>query len=356
MIKPILITLGLFALGSTVKAQLTNGLVAHWRMNGNASDASGNGLNGVMSNVTPAAGKYGVVNTAMRFAGDTGSYITIPYDSDMDISSYSICAVIKPEKFYTADCQVNQVFMRADNFLPSHYSLFFTDNAYDSSCTVTGDTTRFNFYAGANSSDVNGGVAFQVYNKPWQYTPAIHTGQWYCVVATFAGKTFKLYVDGVLKVTSVAGSNIPLVPGSQGITIGNNVWDKLGHPYSFKGVIDDMRLYNRVLSDTEVTAYYNIVDTPVTQSIIAVDRIGDLTMVPNPGNGNFVLNGYINDEHVTIEVLNAVGTSVYREKVRLNNKILNKEIRLNDALTSGLYLVRVIADKDAKVLKLNLQR
>jgi hypothetical protein len=354
MLKPILLTIGIFLAYSSANAQLSNGLVAHWRMNGDATDASGKGHNGIISNVVPASGRYGVPNTAMEFAGDTGSYIIVPSQNDLNITSYSICAIVKPTQFYTDPCQVNQLFMRGASGTTDHYSLFFTDNAADSSCTVTGDTTRYTFYAGANTSDVNGGVAFGVYNKPWQYTPAITTGNWYTVVATFSGNTFKLYVDGVLKVTSVAASNIPIPAGTQDIAIGNNVWSKLQYPYSFKGVIDDMRLYDRVLADTEVTKYHNEVDTPL--SVATVSVIGDIALFPNPGTGAITLQGNIDANELTIELVNPIGQIVYKQREATKSRFLNKHINLDGNLVNGLYLVRLTTDNESRVLKYTLQR
>ena len=82
-------------------SQSNNGLVAHWLFTGNAFDSTGNGHNGTMNNVTFTTGRAGNVNTAVRFNGSDTSHITAPYTSDLNLVNYSLCALVKPEGFYT---------------------------------------------------------------------------------------------------------------------------------------------------------------------------------------------------------------------------------------------------------------
>ena len=69
--------------GAAAQAGASPSLIAHWPLDGGASDASGNGHDGVLTSKegaakpTPVAGKYG---QAMRFDGD--SAIEIPPDLD----------------------------------------------------------------------------------------------------------------------------------------------------------------------------------------------------------------------------------------------------------------------------------
>jgi len=74
------ITVLLFAtILSPTQAQtfLTNGLVAHYGLNGNANDASGNANNGTISNIVFVSDRFGVSNSAGLFAGNSGSFITL---------------------------------------------------------------------------------------------------------------------------------------------------------------------------------------------------------------------------------------------------------------------------------------
>lgn len=57
---------------------LTNGLVAHYPLDGNANDASGNGHHGVVYNATLTADHFGAENRAFHFNPTNGSVIVLP--------------------------------------------------------------------------------------------------------------------------------------------------------------------------------------------------------------------------------------------------------------------------------------
>ena len=51
--------LGLFAFSALQANDLTTGLLAHYPLDGNASDVSGNGNNGTKHGVTPGTDRFG---------------------------------------------------------------------------------------------------------------------------------------------------------------------------------------------------------------------------------------------------------------------------------------------------------
>ncbi|MFA5099093.1 MAG: LamG domain-containing protein, partial [Candidatus Paceibacterota bacterium] len=77
-------------------------------------------------------------------------------------------------------------------------------------------------------------------------------GNWHNFTTTYNGSSFLLYLDGSQK-NSVSGV---LSSAFQGCTIGS----LLGSPSQgyFDGYIDDVRIYNRVLSAAEISAIYNL--------------------------------------------------------------------------------------------------
>lgn len=225
-------------------AQLTSGLVAHWPFNGNANDASGNGYNGTPTNVSYTTGFNGISNTAALFNG-TSSYIDVAYQSGLNLDSFSICAMVRVNGYYTGLCQGNIVMQRGTETQSGHYAMFFSDNMYNS-CFVT-DTAKFSFYPTVRNKTGN--------LTNFQYTPTIVSGNWYCIVGTYANDTVKMYVNGVLKY-SVQVSSGAIGSSTQGISIGaSRFGNPLLYPYWFNGAIDDLRLYNRVLSQSEVNSY-----------------------------------------------------------------------------------------------------
>ncbi len=86
-------------------------------------------------------------------------------------------------------------------------------------------------------------------NSPtmWTATP----GTWYFIAVTRSGSTFTFYRNGASD-GSVTNSNIP-ASISHAVTFG---FSEAGSSY-LNGMEDDMRIYNRVLSASEIQAIYN---------------------------------------------------------------------------------------------------
>ncbi len=71
---------------------------------------------------------------------------------------------------------------------------------------------------------------------------------WTHLAATYDGATIRLYVNGTLSGSTTATGSLPASTGPFRIG-GNAIWDEF-----FSGQLDDLRLYNRALSATEVQA------------------------------------------------------------------------------------------------------
>ena len=76
-----------------------------------------------------------------------------------------------------------------------------------------------------------------------------------------------------------------------------------------------------------------------------------LTLMPNPNNGTFMLNGAIaaaNDEIIVLEITNMLGQVVYTGNVTAINGQLNQSIQMN--ATPGMYLLNIRYAKGHEVL------
>ncbi|WP_276134396.1 LamG-like jellyroll fold domain-containing protein [Polluticoccus soli] len=332
--------------------QSTFGLVAHWPFSGNASDNTGKGHNGTMNNVTATAGKSGVSNTAIRFAGASNSYITIPYQPDLNLTNYTFCAVLKPEGFYTNTCQISMIMARGvDHGYPGSYFLSLTENVFDSSCT-TFDTNRYVFTCG-------GGPSNYPYHYSWADSPTVHTNQWYCVIGTFDGTAFRIYVNGDLRVIAPPQVPVPIGTSTDGLSIGANIFGNASqYPYWFKGVMDDLRIYNRVLTASEIANYCNPVGdggTDTTASVIGIEQNISVAIAPNPNSGNFSVHGILTSPTAAIDVYNTVGQLVYRKVVAPVQNAINEHIEL-PVVADGVYIVKVTAGVESKTYKMLIRR
>ena len=80
-------------------------------------------------------------------------------------------------------------------------------------------------------------------------------GQWYYVVGVYSrsGNYIKTYVNGVLDRT-LSPVGAVLAPTTTGLVIGR---EPFGNQYYFSGTMDDVLVWNRVLSEAEINASYN---------------------------------------------------------------------------------------------------
>ena len=215
---------------------LNSGLVAYYPFVGNADDASGNGNNGVVYDATLTTNRFGDANSAYDFNGSS-SFIDIPQSSGLNnlTTNFTLSAWI-----YQRDA------------IPDGYRII-------DKCSVgvpdgwTFDTYGFGYSTGHR-------LRLQAANPNNAYNVAGATDyallQWHHVVATVSGTTGKVYLDGNLDGTGDVG-NIPV--NALDVFIGH------AHPRNgsgflewFDGIIDDVRIYDRSLSDSEVQQlYYN---------------------------------------------------------------------------------------------------
>ena len=238
--------------GVRAEAQSSVGLIAHWDMNGSANDVSGNGHNGNAQNVTPAMGSDGVMGDAYYFNG-VNSYISIPYSPALNVTNYSVCAVVKVMGFYSGTCHTNIIFNRGTTGSTGTgaYELYFSDAPAGVTCTTPYDTLADCFLSGACASGASLSPASM---SSFNYTPHIVENEWYKVVATFNDTVYKIYVNGVLMNSAYIMTPGTLMGASlDSASIGYSTHDApIGYSDAFKGVIDDIKIYNRAITDSEV--------------------------------------------------------------------------------------------------------
>jgi Concanavalin A-like lectin/glucanases superfamily/Secretion system C-terminal sorting domain len=123
--------------------------------------------------------------------------------------------------------------MKGDlDYVPGTYFLRFSDII--TGCTSTPTTTDEQFYG-------SGVVAT---------TPIVQLDRWYNVVWTFNGTTAKIYVD--CNLINSADSAFQPFASNYDLYIGK--LNNAQYPYWLNGDLDDIRIYNRALSNEEISA------------------------------------------------------------------------------------------------------
>lgn len=210
----------------------TSGLVGYWPFTGNANDLSGNNYNGTVNGAVLTSDRFGRTGSAYSFDG-VNDYIAIAPSSLVD---YETQATLSFWLIRGAD---------DDYGLPIH-----TGNQGRIQTSVSlnsvsvGVTTNSN-YDGAAPSE-------------FSVTDSFVQTQWNHIILKYDGgnKTLQLYINGELKKTTFAEGNIW---AAQGCYLAFGVYYLFGTPHHgyYKGILDDVRLYKRALTDAEIQSLYH---------------------------------------------------------------------------------------------------
>ncbi|MBL7682521.1 MAG: T9SS type A sorting domain-containing protein [Flavipsychrobacter sp.] len=336
---------------TSLKAQIpTAGLLIHFPFSGNAKDASGKAHHGNINDVKPVNGKQGISNTAYLFDTVT-SFIGVPYKSDMNVSKISMCAVMKPKAFYTGPCQGNFIISRGIQGTNGSLILDYLDNGYND-CSVA-DTNLYVF-AGQAGPIVLPATTTQCSVK-------VRTNTWYCYILTFDGDTARHYINGTL-INKFAGWSSIIGSSTDSICIGKYPWGGSSFPYNFIGTIDDIAIYNRALSDSEISNYCTKApligvedttdnpDTTTNAALIINNQSNTVYIYPNPNEGHFSVSGTLNAESVNFEIYNTVGTLVHKSAAKAAKKNINTTLDVKH-LPNGMYILEVLSENHTQTIR-----
>lgn len=208
---------------------LTNGLIAYYPFNGSGNDESGNAYNATLINCLFATNRLGAANASCKLNGTNGFAIlpSLSFGSQFTFSAW-----------FQFDALSGRSFQRVFDFGNG----VGVDNIILCQDTTT-TAIRFEL-DGSTASPGNSMVK----------TPAIlQTGRFYQAVCVLTnGNTMTLYLNGEL----VGSQNLSFTYRQNTRT--NNFFGKSNWAVDslFKGSIDDVRIYNRALSPSEVQQLY----------------------------------------------------------------------------------------------------
>lgn len=251
-----------------------------------------------------ASNRNGVSNSAISFDG-VNDYITIPNPFDF------------PNRTYGVWFNATSVGSRDD--------LMVSDNPQ-----LTNDYTLISlqFKQGQNK------LVFYTGTVTYEETVSLNT--WYHAAISVNGNQVSFYVNGTKKFSSVKGP-LKSVNGTQNLVLGA-ARDMTA--YYFHGLMDEVRVYSRALSDSEIKDITN--DTcNGTLKNIEVSKT-NIKIYPNPASQKINLNS--NSRIKSIQIYSVTGQLVY-EKLSLNSE----EVIDITNIKAGVYFINVIDENDILV-------
>jgi hypothetical protein len=213
-------------------------------------DASGNAQNGAIVGATRiTAGKYG---NALSFNG-TSNYVNVPDSNLLDLTTgMTLSAWVNPTALVAGAWRNVIIKQRAGGEV---YNLY-----------ANSDTNAPIVYVVRSASPgapVEAHGATQIPLNTWSY-----------LTATYDGTTLRLYVNAA-QVGSRAVSGALLTSTGALRIGGNSIWGEF-----FKGLIDEVRVYNRALSATEIQTDMNTAITGAPS-----DTQAPTVSISSPSNG-----------------------------------------------------------------------
>lgn len=220
------------------QAFLTNGLVAYYPFDGNANDASGNGNNGVVQGATLTTNRFGMSSNAYAFDG-VQSRIQIP---ETLFSGTNSAVTIS-------------AWVTTDNGPYSGNEEIFEKSSVNGEMDMSINANQFIF--GPVLSNPYGGIFI---GTPLNSNCVTHLAGVYQ-----QGQGVWLYTNGILanSVTGIPNSTLWVDTSGFPLASAIGIYDYTPAPYdAFHGVIDDVRVYTRALSASEVQQLYQYESVP----------------------------------------------------------------------------------------------
>jgi O-glycosyl hydrolase len=304
---------------TTNATTIGNGLIAYWSFDETSgtsvADRSGNGNTGTLTN--GASFSSGKINNGVNLNG-SGSWVNIPNKTLS--GNFTLAAWVNlTGTISSADALIGQE---------------------GSGQCIDFSSGRIRFYTGSSTAV--------------QATQTLSSGTWKHFTIRRSGSTISIYIDGVLNNSGTySGSFIPkaIGRGNSGTNTG--------------GKIDEVYLYNRALSATEITNLFGgtaarfiaPVNEDISSPIEPPAKTDELGVYPNPlTNDNMSIYMYSEKAlNATIQLLTMDKTPIFQQSIILQAG-KNSLLIPCGKLSNGIYFIRMHKDDREIIRKLVVKR
>ena len=219
----------------TARVNITDGidnpkseaLIAHYPLDVEATDISDYGNDGVITGTTPGTDSQGIPGGALIFNGDS-DFIEVSHADQLNISEdISFSAFVRVDEMKTGTILTKGAAINGSGTVP--YSISVAGNGL--------------IVLDINMS--NGSANYMLRENTYTL------GEWTMITGVVQDEVFSLYINGELAESinapgMINTNSFPLLIGTRSGSVGN----------TFKGAIDDVRIYDDALSAKEVRELY----------------------------------------------------------------------------------------------------
>lgn len=310
-----ILLIAVLTVGNYLIGQVTNGLVAEYTFNnGSANDEVGSN-DGTVYGVTTSTDRFGNANKAYYFDGIT-NYIDLGINSEIkpSIGTISLWFNMDDLSFTGSGYGYNPLIVckndqAGDSYFEGYGMYYSTSNNKVAVITTESQTANEKYMFSENTFDLD---------------------TWHHLVMAFDNDSLWFYTNGTLEgeiykgFMSTFSSSLPVLLGNSG-NLANNRF--------FNGGMDDIRIYNRVLTAEEVVILFNE-ENPLTASLKENSKVtSDLNVYPNPSTSTITIQ--VNNP-TNVSIMNSIGQEIE------NRTITSTQTIDISRLETGIYFVKDI--------------
>ncbi|MFM2201185.1 MAG: hypothetical protein RL040_385 [Bacteroidota bacterium] len=303
----------------------TDGLVGWWPFNGNANDESGNGNNGTVNGAMLTEDRFGACNRAYEFDG-VSNFVGVENSSSISVAgSISISAwVLIPmsNELINEQGLVTKWFYSGFNVCNDQefdsYTLVMTDTDLDGVVNINGST---------NVNTVGGNSVFgdaMENDSIWKHVIFTHDSQ-------LGGR---LFLNGIQVMSQNTAGDI--CPSTNPLYFGADNNNGILHRF-FNGALDDIGIWNRALTQEEITDLFNanlcyeyitVTDTLIINlgpmGFNPVTYQNTILMYPNPTNDQLTIDygDFASLAGYTLKIFNSIGQEIHSANISQQQEVL----------------------------------
>jgi hypothetical protein len=275
----------------------TDGLIGFWGFNGNTLDQTGNNNNGTLNGATLSSDRFGFPNRCYQFDG-VNDFIRVNYVYDY------------PNKTVNGWFLANEIYKSGN----SAYQILNIDAQSLSN--------------GFCSAQIESGILYLTGGgEVSSFSIPVDSSKWYMFTMVRNPSSVKYYLNGNFLGEALSGTITSTTNDNPNLVIGV---DRAQTVQFFKGKIDEIGIWDRVLSESEISNLYE-------ESLgITYDRNENFFITyPNPSS-----------DYLTIVTANSLNNSFYlfdyMGKEVLQGRIKDNSTNLNISnLFSGIYTLKI---------------
>jgi hypothetical protein len=220
---------------------INNGLVGYWPFNGNANDESGNGNNGVVNGATLTTDRFGNANNAYSFNGN--SNISVQHSNSLNVGN---------------EMTISIWFKQASMGNTINYIL---QKGTGGGCLTTGYYSAVDYVFGGVPNGMKGLWYGQNNNCAAIASDTSLNFTWHSMIIVYSPSTInRLYINGMLieNKSNFYCNNCTILNSTNPLIIGGFLnAGVISNPKNWNGLLDDIRIYNRTLTQEEITYLAN---------------------------------------------------------------------------------------------------